>query len=53
VYDKKTTRENLSNPIELNLRNRKDWEEAPDLKAFVNWAAKLDDEDFLLWPDAG
>ena len=53
VYDKKTTKENLSNPIEIKLRNRIDWEEAPDLGAFVNWATKSDDEDFLLWPDGG
>jgi hypothetical protein len=51
VYNKKSTLENLSNPVEINLRNRKDWEEAPDLQAFVNWATKSDDEDFLLPPD--
>ena len=43
----------LSNPVEINLRNRKDWEEAPDLRAFVNWVTKSDNEDFLVRPDAG
>ena len=51
VYNKKSTLENLSNPVEINLRSRKDWEEAPDLQAFVNWATRSDDEDFLLRPD--
>ena len=53
VYDKEFSVENLSNPIEINLRNRKDWGEAADLRAFVNWATKSDEEDFLLRPDAG
>jgi hypothetical protein len=52
VYDKESTIENLSNPVAINLRIREDWEEAPDLRAFVNWATKSDDEDFLLRPDA-
>jgi hypothetical protein len=52
VYDKELSLRKLSNPVEINLRNRKDWEEAPDLRAFVDWATKSDDEDFLLRPDA-
>ena len=31
----------------------KNWEDAPDLRAFVDWVTKSDDEDFLLRPDAG
>jgi hypothetical protein len=52
VHDKGSFVENVSNPVEINLLNRKDWEEAPDLRAFVDWATKSNDEDFLLWPDA-
>jgi hypothetical protein len=52
VYDKEWCLENVLNSIEINLRSRKDWEEAPDLRAFVDWATKSDDEDFLLRPDA-
>jgi hypothetical protein len=53
VYDKEFAVENvLASPVEINLRSRKDWEEAPDLRAFVNWATKSDDEDFLLRSDA-
>ena len=52
VYDKGLSVQQLSNPVEINLRNRQDWEEATDLSAFANWATKSDDEDFLLQPDA-
>ena len=52
VYDKGLSLKELSIPLEINLRSRKDWEEAPDLRAFVDWATKSDDEDFLLQQDA-
>ena len=52
AYDKETAEENLSKPVEIKLRNRKDWEEAPDLQAFVEWATNSRDEDFLMLPDA-
>ena len=53
VYDKKSASENLCNPVDINLRNRKEFEDAADLRAFVDWVTKSDDEDFLLRPDAG
>jgi hypothetical protein len=52
VYDKRSRVENMANPVEIKLHNRRDWEEARDLRAFVDWTTKSDDEDFLLQPDA-
>jgi hypothetical protein len=51
VYDKPSSRENLSNPVHINFRHREDWRRAIDLCAFVRWATTCDDEDFLLPPD--
>jgi hypothetical protein len=53
VYDKGSNVENHFNPVKIKLQHRKDWEEALDLRAFVDWATKSDDEDFLLRSDAG
>jgi len=50
AYDKESAAENFSNPVEIRPKTRKDWETAPDLKAFVEWATGSDSEDFLL-PD--
>jgi hypothetical protein len=46
-YDKKYGQENFFNRIQIHLRTRKDWEEAPDLRAFADWATKSDEQDFL------
>jgi hypothetical protein len=46
-YDKKYGAENLFNLVEINLRTRKDWEEASDLRAFADWITNSDEEDFL------
>jgi hypothetical protein len=48
VYDRTSAFENLSTAVEVHLKSRKAWEEAPDLRAFVTWATKSEDEDFLL-----
>jgi hypothetical protein len=46
-YHKKYGEENLFSLVQINMRTRKDWEEAPDLRAFADWVTKSDEEDFL------
>jgi hypothetical protein len=46
-FDKKYGEENSFNLVEINTRTRKDWEEAPDLRAFADWVTKSDEQDFL------
>jgi hypothetical protein len=33
--------------VQINIRTRKDWEQARDLRAFADWITKSDVEDFL------
>jgi hypothetical protein len=46
-YKKMYGEKNLFSLIQINLRTRKDWEEAHDLRAFTDWVTKSDVEDFL------
>jgi hypothetical protein len=46
-YGKKYGSIDLFNMVEVNLHTRKDWERAPDFRAFADWVTKSDDEDFL------
>jgi len=46
-FDKKYGEENSFNLVQINTRTRKDWEKAPDLRAFADWVTKSDEQDFL------
>jgi hypothetical protein len=46
-YHKKYGEENFFNLVQINLRTKNEWKEAPDLRAFADWVTKSDDEDFL------
>jgi hypothetical protein len=46
-YGKKHGQGNFFSLVQINIRTKEDWEKAPDLKAFTEWATKSDEEDFL------